>query len=145
MSRVHGADEFLKDLQKLGANMNAVEREMLRAGGEEMAQAWRLEIYGRGFVSDGKQNKNHMVDHIVWQWHKGKKSSHPAVEITAKGKDDHGVRHGAKAFFLHYGTSRGIPPSHWIDEAEETGMAMAYPKMKAVLDQALNSTIGSKK
>lgn len=145
MSRVHGADEFIRDLQKLGGEMNRVEREMLKAGGEEMAQAWRLEIYARGFVSDGKQNKDHMVDHIVWQWARKKGRNRPAVEITAKGTDDHGVRHGAKAFYLHYGTSRGIPPSHWVDEAEETGMAMAYPKMKAVLDQAINSTIGSKK
>ena len=44
MSSVVGANEFLRDLQKLGNDMRATERAMLQAGGEQMAQAWRNEI-----------------------------------------------------------------------------------------------------
>lgn len=148
MSRIHGADEFLNDLKKLGAEMPQIEKQMLSAAGEEMAKAWRMEIRMRGFISKGRGNNTHMVDSIVWQFHRSKRAgARLAVEVTAKGTDDHGTRQGMKAFVLHYGTSGAkgvkIPASHWVDEAEESGMYMAEPAMRAILDQALNSTIGA--
>lgn len=141
MSRVIGADEMLRDLQKLGAEMPQVEKQMLEAGGAEMANAWRGEIEKRGFISEGEENTDHMVDHIVSKIvsRKGKKRA----EITATGTDSRGVRHAAKAFYLHYGTSK-IRASHWIDTAENEGMPPTSAAMERVLDEKLKNTIGRK-
>lgn len=144
MSRVIGADEMLKDLQKLGDEMPQVEREMLRLGGDEMAKAWEQEIEDRGFISKGegeKANQTHMRDSI-----KAKVVSRKGrmrAEITGIGQDDRGVRQAAKAYMLHYGTSR-IQASHWIDAAEDHGMPLVTAAMAGRLGEALNNTIGGK-
>lgn len=137
MSRVVGADEFLRDLQKLGAEMPQVTKRMLQAGGEEMANGWRMEIQDRGFVDSGE-----MLAAVAVKTRTDKGSQR--AEITALGTDKRGVRNGAKAFMLHYGTSR-IQATHWIDQAEEKGMPAASAAMGAVLDSALNQTIGGNK
>lgn len=143
MSRVEGADELLRDLRKLGAEMPQVERQMLKAGGEEMAAAWRDEIDRRGFISEGEKETEHMRDHITYKLisRKGKLRA----EITATGevkRKNRIVRHAEKAFYLHYGTSK-IPASHWIDSAEAQGMPPTSAAMAAVLDEKLKSTIGA--
>ena len=139
MSRVEGADEFIRDLQKLGAEMPQVERAMLKAGGQVMAEdGWKAEITDRDFVDSGA-----MRDNVTCKVKTGK--GRMRAEITAIGQDSRGVRNAAKAFYLHYGTSRGIPPSHWIDSAEADGYPKANAAMRARLDQALNETIGAKR
>lgn len=135
MSSVVGADEFLRDLQKLGAEMKTVEREMLKAGGEEMAQAWRNEIQARPHIKTQSMLKN-------VKYKLKSKSGHVRAEITSEGEDEHGMSNSAKAYMLHYGTSK-IRGDHWIDAAEAAGYARANPAMRAVLDQALGSTIGA--
>lgn len=139
MSRVVGADEFLRDLQKLGDNMPRVTKEMLQAGGEQMAVGWRKEIDSRGFVSVDGQNQSHMRDHVAVKVKTAK--GRQRAEITSLGTDDRGVSNAAKAFFLHYGTSR-IQATHWIDQAEDQAMPAASAAMGEVLDQALHQTIG---
>lgn len=141
MSKVLGADEFLRDLQKLGAEMPRVEREMLKAGGQTMAEdGWEAEIRARDFISRG-ENQDHMVDHVVYKVVSRK--GRPRAEITAQGTDSRGVRHAAKAFYLHYGTSK-IRATHWIDTAEARAMPAASAAMGAALAGALNQTIGGK-
>lgn len=146
---VIGADELIRDLQKLGAEMPQVEREMLQAGGQEMADAWKREIESRGFVKSGA-----MLRGVRYQIKKMKSkkgalkceiTSHGEVERPGKNGKPSKITNAAKAFYLHYGTSRGIKPSHWIDSAEADGYPKANAAMRARLDQALNSTIGTKK
>lgn len=137
MSRVEGADEFIRDLQKLGAEMPQVERAMLKAGGQVMAEdGWKAEIADRDFVDSGA-----MRDHVTYKVKSGK--GRLRVEITAAGQDSRGVRNAAKAFYLHYGTSK-IHPTHWIDPAEARAMPGTTAAMGAVLADALNKTIGGK-
>ena len=130
-SRVAGADEFIRDLQKLGAEMDKVKREMLKAGGAEMAEAWRREIDRRGFVLSGAMKKK-----VQYRLKTGKGYS-VRVEVSAYGDDGRGVSNGTKAFYLHYGTSRGIHATHWIDSAEEDGEPKIPAAMDAILKDAL--------
>lgn len=137
MSRVTGADEFIRDLQKLGAEMPQVERAMLQAGGQVMAEdGWKAEITDRDLVDSGA-----MRDHVTYKVKSGK--GRLRAEITATGQDSRGVRNAAKAFYLHYGTSK-IQPTHWIDPAESRAMPGTTAAMGAVLTDALNKTIGGK-
>lgn len=137
MSRVTGADEFIRDLRKLGNEMPQVERQMLQAGGQVMAEdGWKAEIIERKFVDSGA-----MRDHVTYKVKSGK--GRLRVEITATGQDSRGVRNAAKAFYLHYGTSK-IKPTHWIDPAESRAMPGTTAAMGAVLTDALNKTIGGK-
>lgn len=135
MSSVVGADELLNDLHKLGAEMKAVERQMLQAGGEEMAQAWRDEIRARPHILTQS-----MLDHVKYRIKS--KSGRTRAEITSEGEDDNGMSNSAKAYMLHYGTSK-IRGDHWIDAAEAAGYARARPAMAAVLDGHLKSTLGA--
>lgn len=146
---VVGADEFIRDLQRLGNEMPQVEREMLQAGGQELADAWKREIEKRGFVDSGDMLKGVRYQIKRLKSKKGalkcEITSHG--EATKKGKNGktHTISNAAKAFYLHYGTSRGIPASHWIDAAEAEGYPLAEAAMRARLDQALNNTIGAKR
>jgi len=40
------------------------------------------------------------------------------AHIYPLGKDKRGIRHAAKAFWRHYGTSKK-PGTHWVDTADE--------------------------
>lgn len=135
MSSVVGANEFLRELQKLGNDMRATERAMLQAGGEQMAQAWRNEIETRRHIKTHAMLKN--VKYKIKT-----KSGHLRAEITSEGTDEHGMSNSAKAYMLHYGTSK-IRGDHWIDAAEAAGYALANPAMAAVLAEKLKSTIGA--
>lgn len=137
-SRVEGADELLRDLQKLGNEMDAVQRDMLNAGGEIMADSWQQEIGRRGFVKSGA-----MLDNVRYKLKAGKGKSLRA-EISSYGDDGRGMSNGTKAFLLHYGTSRGIKPSHWIDAAEADGDPKVQAAMRERLDAALMKTMGGK-
>lgn len=135
MSRVEGADEFIRDLRKLGDNMNKVERAMLKAGGEVMAESWRITIEWYDFL-DSHSMHDHVISRVTG------KSGTLRAEITSEGYDDHGTRNAFKAFILHYGTNNGrIPASHWIDTAEDAASAGVHAAMSAVLTQALNGAL----
>lgn len=137
-STVTGADAFLRDLQKLGTEMPQVKRAMLKAGGAEMAESWRQEIDRRGFVLSGA-----MKNQVKYKLKTGKGYSIRA-EVSSYGDDGRGMSNGTKAFYLHYGTSRGIKASHWIDAAEQAADPKVQAAMRSVLDTALNQTIGGK-
>lgn len=142
MSYVTGADELIRDINKLGADMPKTERQMLKAGGQVMAKdGWRAEIIDRDLVSHTKKNTDHMRDHITAKIIS--RRGRMRAEITATGEDARGVRHAEKAFYLHYGTSR-IPATRWIDAAEERAMDDASAAMRAVLDDAIRKTVGGK-
>lgn len=133
MSRIEGAEELRRDLQKLGDNAQEIERQMLAAGGKIMADAWKRAIEDHGFVDTGA-----MLDQVKPTLRK--RFGYQLAEITSKGTDKHGVRNAAKAYILHYGTSR-IRASHWIDGAEEQGTPPAIQAMEDELSKAINSTI----
>lgn len=133
MSTIIGADELARDLQRLGDNMPQVERAMLEAGGQVMAQAWQSAIDAHGFVLTGSMRDN--VRPKVRKVHGSQRA-----EITSLGADDHKVRNAAKAYILHYGTSR-ISASHWIDGAEQEGTGPSVDAMGRVLGEAIESNI----
>lgn len=133
MSTVIGAAELARDLQKLGDNAPRIERDMLDAGGQIMSLAWQEAIDDHGFVLTGAMRAG--VNHKLRKIHGSQRA-----EITSEGTDGHGVRNAAKAYILHYGTSK-LPASHWIDGAEQKGTGPATAAMGQVLSDAIEAAI----
>ena len=134
MSRVEGADEMLKALQRLGDEMPQIERSMLESGGQVMAKSWQDAIDAHGYIDTGSMREN--VRPKVRKFRGSQRA-----EITSIGTDSKGVRNAAKAYILHYGTSKITNPSHWVDGAEEQGIAPSAQAMGQVLAEAIESTI----
>lgn len=134
MSRIEGADELIEGLQKLGAGMQETKEAMLGKGGEWLAAGWKDIIAQRDFID------NHdMLDNVKYKINT--RRGIRAAVITSTGKDRHGVRNAAKAYYLHYGTSR-IPASHWIDEVDKEYAPLAVEDMGRILSRKIEETIG---
>lgn len=112
--------------------MPEVEESMLRAGGEEIAKAWKNQIN----VYDFKDKKS-MFKNVRYKI--TKRGGNLRASITSEGKDERGIRNASKAFMLHYGTSR-IKASHWINDAEEEGAPNAHSAMAAILSDAIEQS-----
>lgn len=117
-----GMPEILRELRKRGEEGEAVGQAMLDAGAAAAVTSWQSTIDRLGLVKTGA-----MRDSIAPT---GRGSYR---EITAKGKDKNGVRNGAKAFMLHYGTSR-IQATYWWDEAYHEAEPLVNAAMRRVWD-----------
>lgn len=118
-----GMPEILAELRKRGEEGEAVGQAMLDAGAAAAVESWRKTIDRLGLVDTGA-----LRDSIAPTEHRGSYR-----EITAKGKDAHGVRNGQKAFVLHYGTSR-IRASYWWDTAYSEAEPLVFAAMRRVWD-----------
>lgn len=117
-----GMPEILAELRRRGEEGEAVGQAMLDAGAAAAVASWRNTITRLGLVKTGA-----MRDSIAPT---GRGSYR---EITAKGKDQKGVRNGQKAFVLHYGTSR-ITATYWWDEAYHEAEPLVNAAMRRVWD-----------
>ena len=118
-----GMPEILAELRKRGEEGEAVGQAMLNAGAAAAVASWRETITRLGLVKTGA-----LRDSIAPTERRGSYR-----EITAKGKDAHGVRNGQKAFVLHYGTSR-IRASYWWDTAHREAEPLVFAAMRRVWD-----------
>ena len=118
-----GMPEILAELRKRGEEGEAVGQAMLDAGAATAVASWKNTITRLGLVKTGA-----MRDSIAATDYRGSYR-----EITAKGKDRNGVRNGAKAFMIHYGTSR-ITGNHWWDEAYHEAEPLVNAAMRRVWD-----------
>ena len=120
-----GMPEILAELRKRGEDTGQVAQAMLDAGAAAAVASWRETIDQMGLVRTGALRDSITVT--------SKSAGLSYREITAKGKDKRGVRNGAKAFMLHYGTSR-IPATHWWDKAYDNAEPLVMAAMRRVWD-----------
>ena len=119
-----GIPEVLADLRRRQEAAGPVAAAILDAGAAAAVSSWRETITRLGMVKTGA-----MRDSISAKAGKDEMSR----EITAKGKDEKGVRNGQKAFILHYGTSR-ITASYWWTTAEQEAEPKVTAAMKRIWD-----------
>lgn len=125
-----GLDGVALEFMNLGKKAQRVADEMLKAGEKEAVEAWRAGIISHDFRDSGA-----MLGSV-----KGTKprsaNGGRLMDIYPQGQDARGVRNAAKAFMLHYGTSR-IDPTHWIDEVNQKLEEPAQAAMQEALEKYL--------
>lgn len=144
MARVSttGFSDFLKNLEDLGEDVDAMAADMLEAGSEVAVEEWKKGIQdeehrivakdGKGFVSKrGYIDTGDMVNSVGRTMKKGR-----AAEIYPQGKDRKGVRNAEKAFVLHYGTSH-YQGSRFVDDIEDKAGPEINVAMGHVMDDYL--------
>ena len=122
---ISGIPEVLAEMRKLGEDTGPVAQAMLDAGAAVAVESWKETCTRFGLVKTGAMRDSIGVT--------TKSAGMLYREITAIGKDARGVRNGAKAFMLHYGTSR-FTATYWWDRAEQEAEPKVNAAMKAVWD-----------
>ena len=127
-----GIDALIEQLDRLDSDIGDVMDEMLKAGAAEVTEVWKREAEARGHVGT-----RDMVDSIgpsrTWK----SKDDARGITIYPQGNDRHGTRNAAKAFWLNYGTKRGIPGDGWAVTADQKSQAPATEAMQAVYDRLI--------
>ena len=121
-----GFPEVVAELRRRGEGAEDVAQAMLDAGAAAAIDSWRRTIDRLGLIKTGAMRESIGVT-------KASRRSRYR-EITALGRDGHGVRNGEKAFVLHYGTSR-IKPTYWWDTAWEEAEPLATAAMRSVWEK----------
>ena len=144
-----GLDKLVDDVTRLGLGVSEVADEMLLAGAAEVKKSWQRTAERHGFEASGE-----MIDSIGFARRPTNVRDIKSIDIYPQGKGADGVRHAEKAFILHYGTSRkeprrrrkekkfpgnGIPPTHWVDEAEQLAADPVQEAMERVFDEYLKT------
>ena len=130
-----GLNELINDMRRLGQESGPVADEMLMAGAEAVAQAWK-----RSAEEHGHRDTGAMIASIGYADAPSDIGGIKSIDIYPQGVDGKGVRNAEKAFILHYGTSR-IPGSHWVDAADTYSGQTVPEAMQAIWDKwlALNT------
>ncbi len=132
--RTEGLEELIADMDRMGQTFGPLAESILVAGAEEIKQAWKQAAIIHRLKSTGE-----MIDSI---WYSKKPKNLYGIlsieiyprgfsrETITKGKRytrKKMVRNAEKAFVLHYGSSR-LPPTHWVDTADN----IAGPRVEKV-------------
>lgn len=108
---VQGLDELIEDMNRHLELADQVFDEMLEAGAEEVKRAW---------IKSANRYKHRdtgdMIAAIDWVKRKSGVGDLKNAHIYPQGKDDRGIRHAAKAFWRHYGTSKKAG-TYWVTAA----------------------------
>lgn len=127
-----GFDELLADLKKDADLLDAAAPDMLRAGAEVVADAWRDAIRANDLIDTGD-----MLDSVgpsdAVNTDREKK-----IAVYPQGRDRKGVRNAEKAFINNYGASRR-KATHFVDDAETKAEGPAVDAMAAVWYSKLES------
>lgn len=123
---VHGLDELIEDMNKHVELADAKFDELLEAGAEETKQAWI-----RSAEKHKHKQTGDMIENIDWVKRKSGMGDLKNAHIYPLGKDERGIRHAAKAFWRHYGTSQKAA-TYWIDTAEMEAAKTAPGKVFAI-------------
>lgn len=134
---VSGLDEAVKWMERMGELTGDMADAMLKAGAEEVREAWREAAErhrhrdtGAMIESIGYARKPKTVDGVR------------TLDIYPRGKDHKGVRNAEKAFILHYGRNLNNGKrnaSYWVDDADRTSDRTVVPAMLEVFDKYLTS------
>lgn len=126
-----GFDELLADFQQHKDLLDAAAPEILQAGANVIADAWRDAIRKHGLIDTGEMLES------VRAFDTETSNTKKAV-IYPAGKDSKGIRNAEKAFVNHYGTS-SIKATHFVDDAENEAGGPAVDAMAAAWFNKLDS------
>lgn len=126
-----GFDELLADFQQHKDLFDAAVPEILQAGANVIADAWRDAIRKHGLIDTGEMLESVRAFDI-------ETSSAKKAVIYPAGKDSKGVRNAEKAFVNHYGAS-SIKATHFVDDAENEAEGPAVDAMAAVWFKKIDS------
>lgn len=135
-----GFSDFLKDLEALGDDADAMAADMLEAGAEVAVVEWKKGIQneqhkiaakdGKGFIDKrGYIDTGDMVNSVGRILKKER-----SAEIYPQGIDHKGIRNAEKAFVLHYGTSH-YQGSRFVDDIDDKTAPEAVVAMGKVMDE----------
>lgn len=127
-----GFDELLADLQKDKDLIDDAAPDMLAAGAEVVADAWRDAIKAHDLIDTGDMlDSVGPSDAVVTDREK-------KIAVYPQGRDRKGIRNAEKAFINHYGASRR-KATHFVDDAETKAEGPAVDAMAAVWYAKLES------
>jgi len=127
-----GFDELVADLKKHADIIDLAAPEMLQAGAEVVAEAWREAIRAHGLI-----DTSDMID-SVGPTEAITTSGERKIAVYPQGRDRKGVKNVEKAFVNHYGASRR-KATHFVEDAETKAEAPATDAMASVLYSKLES------
>lgn len=119
--RVEGLDELIDDMEREYEASAEVFEEMLELGAEEVKKAWKESAEKHGHKQTGE-----MIAAIDYAKKPGSPGGMKVAYIYPQGKDKKGIRHAAKAFWRHYGTSKKAG-TFWVDTADEIAARKVPP------------------
>lgn len=148
-----GLDDLIQQLDAMGNDVAELAEEMLFAGAEEVAEAWRKSAEQHGHRDTGEMIKaigyprtprrvgdikaidiypiGTEPDRIRKKASQDREGNILPIGGTIKGK-----RHAEKAFQTHYGTSKH-PGSHWVDDADDMAGPMVEKRLWEIYDDWL--------
>ena len=127
-----GFDELVADLKKNAELLDSAAPEMLQAGADVVADAWRDAIQSHGLIDTGDMLDSVAPANLV------NSSTEKKIAVYPQGRDRKGVRNAEKAFINHYGASRR-KATHFVDDAETKAEGPAVEAMAAVWYEKLES------
>lgn len=127
-----GFDELVADLKKNADLLDSAAPEMLQAGADVVADAWRDAIQSHGLIDTGDMLDSVAPANLV------NSSTEKKIAVYPQGRDRKGVRNAEKAFINHYGASRR-KATHFVDDAETKAEGPAVDAMAAVWYDKLES------
>lgn len=132
---VHGIYELAIELAKMGTSADAVADEMLKAGANEMVDAWQQAIKELGLIELGD-----MIGSIApkkkTEYYGGIKS----ITVNPQGYDSKGQPNAYKAWALNRGVpSKKIGAYHHLELAQEKADLTVAPAMQKVLSQYIST------
>lgn len=129
--KTEGLEELIDELQRHKEALDEAAPEMLRAGADVIADAWRDAIKKHRLIDTGEMLSSVSASYIITADTK-KATIYPA------GKDSKGIRNAEKAFVNHYGASNK-DATHFVDDAKEQAEEAVTDAIEAVLFGVLNS------
>ena len=130
-----GLDDVYKEMQRAGETVGETAQKMIEVGGQECVKAWKIAIGLHGHSGKGKSGRatGEMINAVGVKFitKKGKRKA----EVYPLGKNKHGVRYGAIAFYLHYGRSN-MDGDRFVDDAERIADEEAVPAMIDIWNQS---------
>ena len=127
-----GFDELIADLKKNADLLDSAAPEMLQAGADVVADAWRDAIQSHGLIDTGDMLDSVAPANLV------NSSTEKKIAVYPQGRDRKGIRNAEKAFINHYGASRR-KATHFVDDAETKAEGPAIEAMAAVWYEKLES------
>lgn len=124
-----GLDALIDEMRAEGELSSSVADDMLMAGADEVAKAWK-----RAAEEHGLRDTGDMINSIGYPRTPKNVGDIRTIDIYPQGVDRKGVRNAEKAFILHYGTSKR-PGTHWVDDADRYSGETVVPAMQKIWNE----------
>lgn len=126
-----GIEDIINQMSRLGIESGPVAEEMCIAACEEIKDAWKSSAEKHGLRDTGA-----LIDSIDYKKKPTRAGDIIYNDILPKGKDAKGTSNAKKAFILNFGTHK-IPPTYWVDEAEENAGSKVQERIERIWNDFL--------